>query len=120
MDSISISTGKVTIPVERDGEKVGSISFNPHDAVFAEKYQRLIQAIGEKQKEIKEMDSIGPDEFVKVCDFIKEQIDTVFGVGTSQVLFGDACSLEMFNGFFKGIAPIFTAARTEKVKKYME
>ncbi|MEM5769937.1 MAG: hypothetical protein AAGU32_16885 [Bacillota bacterium] len=135
MGSISINTGKITLSVERDGEHVGEISFNPSDAVFAQRYNDLVKELAEKQVEMskalsKEAESVedkdedeGEDDpglYIESCNFVKSQIDKVFGAGSSQTLFGDACSFSMFNDFFAGIAPIFAEARAKKIKKYTE
>ena len=58
------------------------------------------------------------DFVVEVCNFLREQIDKVFGAGTSQTVFGETQSLEMFEQFFTGITPFIKSSRTEKVTKY--
>lgn len=41
MAGISINTGLIRLEVERDGEQVGAIAFNPNDVGFVERYYQL-------------------------------------------------------------------------------
>jgi hypothetical protein len=53
-----------------------------------------------------------------ICYFMRGQMDSVFGVGTSQKVFGDANTLDMFTQFFDGITPFIQKNRAEKMAKY--
>jgi DNA-binding XRE family transcriptional regulator len=133
-DSIRIDTGVKRILVNDDPNRV--ITFNPKDIVFAEKFYNLIKKFEDRQSEFEgkatELDAQDEkDEFglplntkerlellKEICQFMRAQIDDVFGEGTSQAAFGDAISLDMFGQFFDGISPFIKHARSEKVQIY--
>jgi hypothetical protein len=114
------------------------IEFNPSDVIFAEKFESLIRDFEAKMVEYQarsdeietnnELDEHGiPVNFEKrlslmreVCEFVREKIDYIFGSGTSQKVFGDALSLNMFEQFFTQITPFIQADRQAKVAKYQK
>lgn len=53
-----------------------------------------------------------------LCAYLRKQIDTLFGAGTSDTAFGKANTPEMFVQFFDGITPFIQTAREKKVSKY--
>ena len=53
-----------------------------------------------------------------LCQFCYEQIDAVFGDGTSAMVFGDTLSIESVFQFFDGVTPHFQRARNAKVATY--
>ena len=134
MDSIRINTGVKRLVVNDDPARV--IEFNPEDVLFVERFYELIKVFQQKevefQKRIEELkaqeekDEYGipvntPETLglvMEVCDFLRGQIDNVFGPGTSQAAFAETQSLGMFEQFFAGIAPFIQSSRTEKVAKY--
>lgn len=136
MDALNISTGEKRISITRDGAPAGEIVFNPDDVVFAEKFYRLLgdfqnsftqyQVQARALEAIKTLDDNGLPrnmsqriELVSnACKYTREKIDLLFGDGTSQIVFGDALSLEAIKQFFEGIAPHIQAARVEKIQKY--
>lgn len=136
MQSIKIDTGAVTIPIERDGELVSSINFNPNEVTFVEKFYGLISRLEEKEKEYKHrLEELGDDEDVDsygipknmgeglkllhdICDYMKTEIDSVFGVGTSEAVFGNATTLDMFEQFLDGVTPYIQQVRIGKTEKY--
>ena len=133
MDSIRIDTGLKKILIN-DGPEY--IEFNPGDVAFAERFENLIsefeaklaeyQARSDELEADKGLDAHGiPVNFNarialmrEVCEFIREKIDHIFGSGSSQKLFGDAMSLDMFTQFFSGITPFIQRDREAKVNKY--
>lgn len=135
MDSIKINTGSKRILIN-DGPEY--IEFNPSDVLFAEKFYRLYSEFGAKQKEYearsKELDA-HKDEldingipvnieqgiaFLKeVCEYMRGQIDSLFGSGTSQKVFGDALNIDLFGEFFESITPFVQTARTKKIEQYV-
>jgi hypothetical protein len=136
--SIKIDTGELHIAITDENDNFrGEIKFNPKDVIFAERFYRLVSDFQEKQKEYlkryediqrdKEVDEQGIPlnlnkqiELVKeTCLYIREQIDHVFGEGTSQTVFGDGMVLEVFEQFFDGIAPFIQTTRTGKIGKYI-
>lgn len=133
---MKLTTGRIGIPIERDGEDVGSLTFNPNDLAFVDRYYGLISEFEVKEKEYqerakaleqnKEVDSYGIPKNMKeglallkeICEFMRGRIDYVFGEGTSQLVFGEAYTLDIFEQFFNGITPFIQQARTGKVEKY--
>lgn len=137
MNSLQINTGKIRIPIIRDDEECGVLEFDPSDIIFGEKFYRLIanfqgreQAYRERAKSIDlsaEADENGVPKNLpaglelmrEVCDYMRSEIDDLFGQGTSQMVFGSARNLEVFQQFFAGITPIVKQARENKLKKYL-
>ncbi|MFH0957107.1 MAG: DUF6673 family protein [Pseudomonadota bacterium] len=136
MDSIRIDTGVKRIMINDDPNNV--IEFNPGDVSFAEGFQGLISEFEMKMVEYQrrsdeieannELDEHGIPSNLEarlklmreVCEFIREKIDHIFGVGTSQKLFGNALSLDMFTQFFEQITPFIQRDRLAKVAKYQK
>ena len=132
---INITTGEKNVPIIRDGEVVGELSFNPTDVLFAERFYALL---GDMQKTLKEYKAQG-QELAKskkdnggipvnmeehitlqrdLCNYLREKIDNVFGDGSSQKVFGDTRNLEIYKQFFDGMMPFFQQARAERVAMY--
>ncbi len=134
MDSIRIDSGLKRIAVNGDEKRV--IEFNPEDIVFVEKFYGLIKQFEAKEAEFQQRaEEIGAVEGVdelgipvntaesirlalELCDYLRGQIDAVFGAGTSQKAFGEARTLNMFEQFFEGITPFIQGTRKEKMEKY--
>ena len=134
MDNLRIDSGLKRIMINDDPNRF--IEFNHNDVLFAEKFYALIKVFEEQEVKFQERieqiqkneekDAYGIpvntqetlDFVVEVCNFLREQIDKVFGAGTSQTVFGETQSLEMFEQFFTGITPFIKSSRTEKVTKY--
>jgi hypothetical protein len=140
-DSLVIDTGEKRIAINNDPERV--IVFNPYDVIFAEKFYRLIDELQKQLTEYKTKSDVlsknkATDEnqipanmqerlvlMRESCIYLREQIDMLFGAGTSQKVFGDALVLRIdadkpgpFEQFFTGIMPFIQVARAEKVTKY--
>lgn len=134
MDSLQITSSARKIAINDDPNRI--ITFNPHDVIFAEKFYNLI---GEFQKTLTQYEpraraiesNTAVDEnnlpvnfgerialHREICDYIRERIDHLFGVGTSQIAFGDERDPEQFTQFFDGLKPFFKDARTPKIEKY--
>jgi len=111
------------------------LEFNPTSISFAEKFYKLKLDLDEKNKEyssrseainLKRESGSGQDMFpevlalsMEVCVYMREQIDILFGPGTSQTVFKDNNSLNMFEQFFSGITPYIEEVRKKKVSKYI-
>ena len=135
MESLRID-GFIQLAINDDPERV--ISFAPDDIMFAERFYGLLDAFREKENEYREragklsenkkLDDYGipetaPDGIAllrDVCDFMRDEIDIVFGEGTSEKAFGDVRSLDMIEQFFKGITPYIQHARHEKTRRYTD
>jgi hypothetical protein len=134
MDSIQINTGEKRVAINGDPNRV--IVFNPTDVVFVEKFYRLIgdfqTRLVEYQAKSIELDKdqtadengIPANANTRLAllregvGFIREQIDGLFGPGTSQIAFGDTLSLDACKQFFEGITPFIQTARVQKIQKY--
>ena len=134
MDNLRIDTGVKRVTVNDDPNRV--IEFNPTDVAFAERFYSVIRDFEVKQVEyqrrgqeldIQALDANGLPANVgaglallrEACEFMRERIDSVFGVGTSQKAFGDALTLDMFEQFFEGIMPFIQTARSEKMTRHL-
>lgn len=133
MDSLRLD-GVVRLAINDDPERV--ITFVPDDILFAERFYKLLDALKEKEVEYKErVKKLGENDAVdeygipeaapagiallhEVCDFMRDEIDGVFGEGTSEKVFGEYRSLDMIEQFFKGITPYIQKARQKKTQKY--
>jgi len=134
MDTLNISTGEKRISINGDTSR--EITFNPSDVIFVERFYRLI---GEFQTKLTEYHSRSVELDVdqtndangipvniearlnlvkEACAYIREKIDMLFGIGTSQTAFGDTLSMDAIQQFFSGIVPFIQAARSEKVQRY--
>lgn len=132
---INITTGEKVVPIIRDGNLTGKLSFNPTDVLFAERFYALLGDMQETLKEYKaqgealrkaEKDTDGMPVNVQehialqreLCNYLREKIDKVFGDGSSQKIFGDTRNLEIYKQFFDGMMPFFQQARAERVAMY--
>lgn len=126
-DSIRIDAGEVTLLVNDDPSRV--IKFNPEDILFVERFYSLLGGFEDVQKKFQDrLDAIPDNEestaprviavIEEACDYLMEQIDSVFGAGTSEAAFAGAKSLSQIEQFFLAIAPYVKAKRQDKVTKY--
>lgn len=125
--SIRIDAGEVTLLVNDDTSRV--IKFNPEDILFVERFYELLGGFEGVQKKFQDkLDAIPDNEestapkvievIEEACDYLMEQIDSVFGAGTSEAAFAGAKSLSQIEQFFLAIAPYVKAKRQDKVTKY--
>lgn len=125
--SIRIDAGEVTLLVNDDPSRV--IKFNPEDILFVERFYSLLGGFEGVQKKFQDrLDAIPDNEestaprviavIEEACDYLMEQIDSVFGAGTSEAAFAGAKSLSQIEQFFLAIAPYVKAKRQYKVTKY--
>ena len=124
----------VRIAINDDPARV--IECKPDDVGFVERFYALIDNVEAKENEIKEkLEEIRKDQTespygmpnsirrevqltAEMCRYMREQIDTVFGAGSSQTIFGDVNVPTMFGEFFTLIGPCISSARSGAVKKY--
>jgi hypothetical protein len=135
MESLRID-GAVQLAINDDPERV--ISFVPEDVLFAERFYSLLDALREKEEEYRDrvtvlsenkaVDAYGIPENAtagiallhEVCDFMRDEIDGVFGAGTSEKVFGEVHSLDMIEQFFKGVTHYIQKARQKRTRKYTD
>lgn len=136
MESLDLKTNSKKIELKRDGVVTGVISFDPSDVVFAEKFYNLIAEFQAKSKEYEPhakaleentaTDVNGlPVNFGEriallrgVCEYIRDRIDHLFGIGTSQAAFGDVYDTDLIVQFMEGLKPFFQKTRAAKIEKY--
>lgn len=136
-NTLKLNTGSVRLCItdDRNGPE-RYLEFNPNDIIFAEKVYALERKFLEKQSEmearandldaVEEKDEFGlpvnTEErlaFIRdLSEWLRDQIDDLFGEGTSQMVFGDLHNLDVYEQFFEGIRPYFKKARAEKVDQY--
>lgn len=136
-NTLNLNTGTVRLKITDDrGGPERYLQFNPNDIVFAEKVYNLEQKFLEKQESMEaraaEIDAVEEADkfglpintserlaFIReISEWLRGQIDDVFGEGTSQMVFGDLHDLDVYEQFFEGIRPHFNKARSEKVDQY--
>ncbi len=136
MESLDLKTNSKKIELKRDGVVTGVISFDPSDVVFAEKFYNLIAEFQAKSKEY-EPRAQALDENTAtdthglpvnlgeriallrgVCEYIRDRIDHLFGIGTSKAAFGDVFDTELIVQFLDGLKPFFQKERSAKIQKY--
>ena len=138
MLKINIDKGVTRIPITRDGEDVGVITFNANSIEFADGFYNLLKnfdgRMAEFEKKAVKLDSITKvDEFgfptntkeklqliKETCNYMREEIDKLFGKDTSNIVFGDSNTLDMFSQFFEGVIPYFEKSRSLKIAKYTQ
>lgn len=121
---MKLTTTTVTIPVERDGQAVGELCFDPQDVAFAQSFLELLEGLAEQEKRYSDIDQKETAARLTalrgLCDWLTGQIDALFGAGSSEMLFGGRCSLELFRQFFAGIEPVIRRARAKKTAKFRQ
>jgi hypothetical protein len=124
-ESIQIDTGEKRLAIWRDGDQVGELVFNPKDTLFMERLYKLFIGVTEGIRErlnIEETDQPKQIEIIKdVNVFVRQQIDSVFGEGKSQMLFGDTVSYDMgiYTQFIEQIQGFIKPVRKSAVSKYI-
>ncbi len=143
MQSLNFDTGLIVLSINNDESK--TISFNPKDVNFANRFYELIQDFKSKEGEMLErakaldsqtdLDNDGipvnlPDVFSfteELDSYFKGQIDHIFGAGTSETCFGsinvmsaDHKGRMIFENFLNALSPYIMAERQKKVGKYTE
>lgn len=125
MPSLQIRTGEIKLEVLDDrGETRGFFVFNPEDINSAkrladiQKEFEVTQAEFEKRAENCETQQEQIHLLDEVCDYYRGLIDNCFGEGSSDILFGKAKTLGMFEDFINGITPYYQEASKKRMAKY--
>lgn len=134
MQSLSIDTGEIRLAINNDETRI--IVLKPNDAIFAEKFYKMLGSFQEKFSEYQtkanaieanvEEDANGIplntgdriDLLKEVCTYSHERIDDLLGSGSARVIFGDALDIDAIIQFFDGVRPFMEKARADKIAKY--
>ena len=132
-NSIRVNTGAVKIEVNDAGECI-TLPFG--DQQFPARYQKMLESIKEKQAESEarakkideskmpkdEKDAAGIALMLEIHQWLRDQVDGLFGEGTCKKVFGDIVpGVELYEDFFMQLKPYFEKhgkERTAKMKKY--
>jgi hypothetical protein len=135
MKSLNIGNNKIRLAINDDENRI--IEFDPNDVNFINRYYSMIANFEIKQKEFMdkaaEIDKIttynsfgmkvsdieGSKLTLEMCEYMREQIDFVFGDGTSDTVFEDTIHPGMINEFLSGIAEYISSSRNSKIEKYI-
>ena len=119
---MKLTSGKLTIPVERDGQPTGEISFDPQDVAFASGFYALMEGLEAREKEYAALANAPLKQRLaameSLCDWLWQQVEATFGHGSPQVLFGEHRSPELFRQFFVEVEPHIRAARSQRLEAY--
>lgn len=125
MESLQVRTGEVSLQIlDDEGNERGIFKFNPSDVHSANKILSLQDEFGASQKSFEDRanNCETPQEKAALLDeivtYFESLIDDCFGQGSSQILFGNAKTLSMFEDFFNGITPYYNEASQKRVSKY--
>lgn len=127
MNELHISTGAVRLDIIRDGENVGVFKFNPKDISEAQRYSEVVTEMENKRvKYLEKAKTLDAENDIKakidfLAEYVKEMrndIDKIYGEGTSNLAFGDTLDIDMFFDFIEGLAPYYKKASSERTAKY--
>ena len=124
MESLRVRTGQISLQVLDDaGEPRGIFKFNPRDLESAKHVYAFQKELDVKQKEFedREKECETPEERVsllaEICDYFNNMIDECFGSGSSEILFGGAKTLGMYEDFINGIIPYYQEASESRIQE---
>lgn len=125
MESLQVRTGQISLQILDDyGEVRGVFKFNPQDIESAKRVFALQNELPVMQEEFERKIAAAKDEEEKInilseiVDYFNQAIDECFGKGSSDILFGGARTLSMYEDFFVGITPYYQKAGEKRVQKY--
>lgn len=137
MASLKIGNpGEIRLLINDDESKV--LAFNPEDVSFANRFYEVYEYLNTRQAHYEQMDAeinALPDDAqddhgfelkglrrlqgqLEMCADMRKAIDTLFGEGTSQMVFGDVNVPSQFMQLLEGVMPYLTKARAKKSEKY--
>lgn len=125
MESLQVRTGQISLQILDDESKPrGTFKFNPTDIESAKQLLGMQDEFVKKQKEFDEREKLAktPEDVLNLLDevvlYFNEMIDNCFGEGSSQILFGGAKTLSMYDDFFTGITPYYEKESKKRTAKY--
>lgn len=131
--------------VDEFGKVLGYISYNPEDTSTYTKLTNILDnlvKISDEMKSLKDIKEIPSDGLKNIEDFeeyredfnrmncslnkcdekiekIKENIDLIFGKGTSEIIMEGSNDVDMLVPLIEEVLPKFKNARENKVNKYL-
>ncbi|MCI8575774.1 MAG: hypothetical protein HFI09_04820 [Bacilli bacterium] len=131
--------------VDETGKVLGYISYNPEDTSTYTKLTNILDnlvQISDEMKSLKTIKKIPEDELIDIEDFekyredfnrmsislnkceekigkVKENIDLIFGKGTSEIIMEGSNDVDMLVPLIEEVLPKFKSARESKVNKYL-
>lgn len=123
--TIAIDSGAVRLPVVRDGKNAGTLVLYPDDTAFLSRFYALLPRLEQQRADLASALQ-GADAGVSLtalnaaCDTLREEIDAVFGEETSELVFGEVCTLGMAQQFFAGVGEALREARAPKLAAYTD
>lgn len=125
MESLQVRTGQISLNILDDaGESRGVFKFNPEDIQSAKRVFELQSEFNVKQEEFQKRaeQCETPEQKLELLDevvsYFRNLVDDCFGAGSSDLLFGNAKTLTMFEDFFNGITPYYQKASEARMAKY--
>lgn len=133
MDSIHVNSHSLRIAINDDPQRV--LAFNPNDAGFAQRFYSLVDRLEEERKKLNDWaqefhsqltDAADPVAMgqqvnakeLEVLHLLRDELDAVFGAGTSQMVFGDTMDMDVVCQLFEGLTPFVRKARAERMAQY--
>ncbi|MEG1446734.1 MAG: hypothetical protein RSC58_05650 [Ruthenibacterium sp.] len=125
MKQLIITSNVVTLPVVRDGVAVGEVKLPVDDTQFLGEFYALLPKLEAHRETLAAAlgaETENPASTLAALDTLwknlRADIDEVFGIGTSALVFGNACSLGLVQQFFEGVASAMQGARSGKIARY--
>lgn len=123
MASLTINTGSIQLDVlDGHGNNRGVFRFNPTDVNLAKRFMVLFQDFKTYLTEVEKVQNLNPEDgvdlLIQTVEKLEHMIDECFGSGTSNLLFGEDKTMQMFEDFFSGLVPYFQNASEQRIAKY--
>ena len=125
---LKLNSGRLSVPIVRDGKKTGTLTFNPGDLDFVSRFREMIGryecAIDELRARSAALEE-GDDEgylalLREICERLCSAIDDLFGPGTSDAAFGCIpCTPAPFDEFFAALDALIREYRLTRLSRYL-
>jgi len=109
---MKIQNNKIRLLINDDENKV--IEFNPSDLRFAQKLKVMYDNLTNIKIESQDIDGL-----IKVCEIIENNIDELFGAGTSAMVFEGQMDILLYHQFINELIPYAQKASEKRVAKYI-
>ncbi len=117
---LSVDTGAVLINIDDNGEVIGQFKFNPNDLDIIKRYEHVVESL----EKITISEDYDQEEFFKVTDEIKNQIDYLLNYKVSDEIFAKCNPLTLTSkgdfyveNVIEGIAGLIESVMDERIKK---